>query len=654
MKRVWLAAALVGLAGVGGGCSSGEADGGGRAGFGANGMAGTTAGTTNTGGGSGLGGISNPNPTAGTVAIPSGGMGGAGGAGGGSGSNIDPIFLDHCAAGNAAGLSDADVMALQAGGSGGPTAFLYPYDGTVFPRGLLAPSWMWEGDAAADAVYVHIKSSLFEYKGCLKPDADGMNKLTLPQDVWDQAGTRARGPSDPFAITFITRTGGQVSAPMTQSLVIAQATIKGSIFYNSYSSLLPGGVGGSVLRIPPGGVAEKFIAIQCNGCHSLSANGERLLTQNFVTTGESFAITPTSTPNPAGMVTAPRSAYGALSPDGSVFLSTSNATAVARAGIAQGVGAPIESILYETDTGVEIADSGIPTTALMPMFSPNGTLLAFNDFAVNAGKTLVMMDYDPASRKASNHRMIFAEPDAALRPGWPFFLPDNGGIVFVRTDGQDFSGDGAGLIPVPVGPTSDLYMLDVKTGTYTIMARAMGFATPADAASNTTYLRFGPDELHKNYFPTVSPVAAGGYFWVFFDSLRHYGNMGLTRQLWATAVEISATGDYAIDRSSPAFYLPGQEFGTGNHRAFAALDPCKMDGNDCTSGTDCCGGFCFVPERSDDEFAPEPVGTCTHEVPMCSNTNDRCTTTADCCPPEGMAPQNTCINGFCSVLIRPD
>jgi len=78
----------------------------------------------------------------------------------------------------------------------------------------------------------------------------------------------------------------------------------------------------------------------------------------------------------------------------------------------------------------------------------------------------------------------------------------------------------------------------------------------------------------------VSPVAAGGYFWVFFDSLRHYGNLGLQRQLWGAAVEISATGDYTVDRSAPAFYLPGQELGTGNHRAFAALDPCKMDGND--------------------------------------------------------------------------
>jgi hypothetical protein len=601
------------------------------------GAAGTVAGVGGAGASSssgGAGGNYNPDPVGGTMALnPLAGMGGGvGGSAGGSGSNIEPFFLDECGPGNPAGLSDADVAALQAGSGGAAGKVLYPYDGTVFPRGLLAPTWMWDG-AEADAVYINIKSSLFEYKGCLAPT--GMNQLTLPQTLWDTAGSKTRGPTDPFVITMTTRAGGAVTGPMTQQVVIAQATIKGSIFYNSYSSLLPGGVGGSVLRIPPGGTAEKFIAIECNGCHSLSANGE-----------------PTSTPNPPAMITAPRGAFGALSPDGSVFLSTSNATAVARAGIAQGVGAPVESLLYETDTGIEITDTGIPTTALMPMFAPNGTLLAFNDFGAGAGKSLSLMDYDAGSRKASGLRVIFEEPDAALRPGWPFFLPDNGGIVFVRTDGQDFSGDGAGLIPLPVGPTSDLYMLDVKTGTYTMMARAMGYATPADAMSGTTYLS-GPDELHKNYFPTVSPVAAGGYFWVFFDSLRNYGNQGLQRQLWGAAVEISPTGDYSVDRSAPAYYLPGQEFGTGNHRAFAALDPCKMDGNDCTSGTDCCGGFCFVPEKPNEEFAEEPVGTCTHEVPMCSNTNDRCSVNEDCCAPEENQQPNTCINGFCAKLLSP-
>jgi hypothetical protein len=35
-------------------------------------------------------------------------------------------------------------------------------------------------------------------------------------------------------------------------------------------------------------------------------------------------------------------------------------------------------------------------------------------------------------------------------------------------------------------------------------------------------------------------VAAGGYFWLFFDAMRHYGSLGLQRQLWGVAIDIQA------------------------------------------------------------------------------------------------------------------
>src|SRR5690606_16243110 len=148
-----------------------------------------------------------------------------------------------------------------------------------------------------------------------------------------------------------------------------------------------------------------------------------------------------------------------------------------------------------------------------------------------------------------------------------------------------------------LAPYSELFMVDLDSGKSTMLARAMGYDTAADAAAGKTYLPFGAEDTRYAYFPTISPVAAGGFFWVFFDAIRHYGNLGSQRQLWGTAIEISPDGDYSVDRSYPAFYLPGQEFGTGNHRAFTALDPCKEDGDTCTSGVDCCGGYCnFPPE----------------------------------------------------------
>jgi hypothetical protein len=120
--------------------------------------------------------------------------------------------------------------------------------------------------------------------------------------------------------------------------------------------------------------------------------------------------------------------------------------------------------------------------------------------------------------------------------------------------------------------------------------------------------------------------------------------------LWGTAIDVSPDGTYSADPSHPPFYLTGQEANTGNHRAFAALDPCMKEGDTCTSGTDCCGGFCYVPDQTG-EFMSEPMGTCTaHPPTTCSKTNDRCASAADCCPPDNGQKPDLCIAGFCAMV----
>jgi hypothetical protein len=102
------------------------------------------------------------------------------------------------------------------------------------------------------------------------------------------------------------------------------------------------------------------------------------------------------------------------------------------------------------------------------------------------------------------------------------------------------------------------------------------------------------------------------------------------------------SGEWVHDTSHPAFYLPGQAFGTGNHRAFTALDPCKADGESCETGVDCCGGSCH---REDNE----PLGVC--EVIACGNSDDRCEKDSDCCPGPNGEERFVCISNVCSVLL---
>jgi hypothetical protein len=560
------------------------------------------------------------------------------------------VSINDCGSTNPAGLSAAQAQQLMAGsGSAGSMRWLYPYDQTVFPGGMLAPLLMWNG-GAADAVYVHLVSHSFEYRGCVKPTGTG--QLQLGQTVWDAASQHTGGSQDPYALELSVWSQGKAAGPLHETIVIAPATVKGSIYYNSYTSKLApassspaggwgssfAGPGGVVLRIPPKKSAEAFVYNGCQGCHSVSATGNRLLTDATESGAQAYALTPTTAPNPPAMNAGTRGCFGALYPDGSVYLSS----ALPPAGDLAHCGASGASALFQTNGGAAVPGSSVPANAMMPTFSPDGTELVWTD--ATAAKSLQAAAFSRATNATSGQRTLFTESSSTLRPAWPFFLPDEKAIVFERTDSMDFSGMGAGLGGSTGAPKGDLWVVDLASGTTTVLARAMGFATPADAASGTTYLPFGSEETDKNYFPTVSPVAAGGYFWIFFDSLRHYGNLGLQRQLWGAAVLISANGSYKVDPSFPAFYVTGQEFGTGNHRAFTALDPCLAEGASCSTGVDCCGGFCSANGGA--------TGTCGKPPAAgCSSIDEACKASSDCCQAKTQGAQ--CISGFCALVQTP-
>jgi hypothetical protein len=592
----------------------------------------------------------------------------------------EPIAIDDCGPNNPAGLSAADAQKLKAGaGSPGAIKWLYPYEGTVFPRGMLAPDLMWDGPPA-QAVYVHIKSQIFEYWACLTPTEQG--RITLAQDVWDKAGQRSLGKADNYTVELAVMSAGTAVGAAPIRIQIAQAAIKGSIYYNTYrSSLLgggaapggaaPGGIGfpaggfgvpgaaggalgGIVVRIPASGRAEVFGQTDCNGCHSVSADGSLLLAQSVASGAMSYELVSggaAPTPTMAGS----NGSWVGLYPDGSAALSMSTVVDVARAGIFGGLGGTADATLFDTKTGQKVASTGIPPGVLMPFFSPDGSYLTFNDYAAAEAHGIALMRYDTKTHTATDYTVLFQEGPGAMRPAWPFVLPDNRGVVFVRTDDFDFTGGGVGVsgdIAAGVAaPFAELSIIDVASKTVTLLARAMGYNTPADAQNNATYLPFGAEDLHHAYYPTISPVGAGGYFWVFFDSVRHYGGLGIQRQLWGAAIDISADGTYTRDPSYPAFYVSGQEFGTGNHRAFAALDPCRKDGDKCATGIDCCGGFCYIEQAAE---LTEPVGSCSPQRMECSKRDERCVTSADCCPPPDGEPPYSCIAGFCTYVRGPE
>jgi hypothetical protein len=573
-------------------------------------------------------------------------------------------------------LSASQVSALQAGGSGpGSLKWLYPYDGTVFPGGIQSPTLQWSQSGQPDGMYLHLHSNKYDYTACFKGDNPG--QIPLNEKEWATAYAQSDGLSDPLTVELSTISGSNVSGPIRETWTFAKGSLKGTIYYNTYNSAIAGNNGAvmmlntgasaptALLNIP--GTASPVPFGPCISCHSLSADGSMLAAQRHLYPGGlnppgsmTFDLTkglPNSTnPTPLASNTMEDWGFSAVYPDGSLLLTAGepgNSTSqtplfpFAPNNNPAMIG-PVTAAMFNTTTGATINFTGLAdTSAMMPMFSPDGTKVVYNDVTNDGGHALVVQNFDKTTNTFSKAVTIYK--DANNYPGWPFFTPDGMSVVFVMGPASDFASippaSFSGVGPVQASASdvasSDLYMVNLASpGKATALDAANGFK------NGTSYLPFGARDQHLNFYPTVMPVSAGGYFWVFFTSRRQYGNLMVdttnnnavpdpvfhseTKKIWASAISIGQTSG---DPSHPAFEFPGQELTSGNIRAFAVLSPCKGDGSSCESGIDCCGGSCTS-------------GKCG--VPnTCANTGDRCTAMIHCCK-----ATDECLGGYCGFIAQ--
>jgi hypothetical protein len=275
--------------------------------------------------------------------------------------------------------------------------------------------------------------------------------------------------------------------------------------------------------------------------------------------------------------------------------------------------------LYLTASAARVANSGLDGVHLgMPAFAPDGSLLAYVDHT--SGNPLKLFDFDNTQGAAKNSRILVAQGSGATI-AFPSITPDAKGVVYHRGPYDTRTGN------------ADLYLASTQSGQETRLAALDGDGYPFAA---------GTRDLSYNYEPTFAPVAAGGYFWVVFTSRRTYGNMltgdpTVTKQLWVAAIDQNPTP--GKDPSHPPFHLPGQDTTSVNMRGFWALDPCKGDGQGCTSGTECCGGYCDATGGD----AGGPV--CRSVATTCAQNGDKCDMDSNCC---NAGAGVTCIAHVCS------
>jgi hypothetical protein len=586
---------------------------------------------------------------------------------------------------NPAAASDADKGLLTAGGAADASfKWLYPYDKTVFPRGLAAPTLQFAGTAPT-TTYLKITAPSFSYQQF----AAGATpfRVTIPDAIW-KGVTLTAGAADKVIVSVTKLSGGQAAGPIGESWAVAQASLKGIVYYNTYKSPLANN--GGVMRIRAGGTAE-VVQAGCTVCHSVSANGNVLAVGmgNMPDERGDWNPVDSATYNLSAAGTATQRtqssegrlfSFAALTPDGKLGLvqglPPGRSSPYTARGIVSTAGFP--SKLVDTATGQDVAAPSLAALvkyATAPTFSPDAKHVAFaNDDRLEAKcfapacddactatctRVMTVLDFDGTATPPafSNPRDLLTQSGPGKAIAWPTFLPDSKAILYHEGDSFDSYVFNVAGADKPQGEQhAELRLVEVADKTVKTLNAVNG---RNDAG--VTYLPFGEmAEGRENYEPSVLPVAVGGYYWVLFTSRRVYGNTisptstnpsgpsawgteanpSVRKKLWMAAIDI----DHATkaDPSHPALFLPGQEIEAGNMRAFAALAPCKADNESCESGSDCCNGFCRETSRSTDGV---PVLACVPPPPnTCSNVDEKCQSVADCCDQTDLCINNRCTS----------
>ncbi len=523
---------------------------------------------------------------------------------------------------NSANASAATQTMLKAAQTQDATVrWLYPYDNTVFPRGINAPRLMWSNAGMSDVYYVRLFNPTYEYESF--SSVPPPSRFAMTPQTWNDFTNSTRAATD---LTVARFDGMSASRLVHQTWWIADGSMRGTIYYWAMNL-------GRVVRVKPGanapddflaGLVVNGTAQKCPSCHTVSADGSSLIMN--VSTSDwpseesmNYSLNNASSTYYGLHVDTGASAWAqaAVTPDGK--------TLVQNFAPLRGSPPAVEGA-FDSATAAKLPNSGFDgLRPWMPAFSPDNKVFVY---VQEGGGDLHAMDWD--GTHASNDRLVVAKGgDASVGSiQFPSASPDHKWVIYHR-------GPALGSLGIP----GNLYLAPTDgSGPEIRLGNLNGDGYPFAA---------GARDQNLNFEPTFAPVAAGGYFWLVFHSRRTYGNELTgpayegewrgTKQLWVAAIDQSPAA--GKDPSHPAFWLPGQDLTTLNMRGYWALDPCKANGQVCASGTECCGGFC-------DGAGDGGAATCGSNAPSsCANNGDRCKTTADCCDE---AAGVTCINSVCS------
>lgn len=490
-------------------------------------------------------------------------------------------------------------------------SLLYPYNNTVFPRGLTGPVVQWNGGNAGDVYYVHAKSAVFEYEGF--ESAPPPSRFSFPNataDVWKKLTDSTVGD---VALSIQRYDGATAYKAKTQTWKIAPANLTGFVYYWEVNN-------GNVVRIKPGAAGpENFLqkpaGVQCVACHSVSKDGSRIVA-SFHGGWSPWGTFEAATGNSL-FSSNMSSGFQAISPNGSHVLW--------RHWNDGGFNSTGYLSLSTYDSAVELAQlnpgGGAPSH---PSWSGDSKRIAFSVRTDGNGldftqSTLWLTDVDLVANSFNNTKMIVANDAGRPTVTFPTFSADSQWIAFERSTQARSR-----------GAQAEIWLTNLDGSVQMELQQTNGHPDLVG------------EQLSASYEPTFMPVAAGGYFWLVVVSERQYGNI-LTdtnpptrrKQLWVSAIDVNPVPGQ--DPSHPSFWLPGQGLDNQNMRGEWSLAACHKKGETCDAGYECCDGFC-----KDDGMGGK---VCSDNPGTCSLLGEACETSANCCDQTAQ-----CIGGFCTPV----
>ncbi len=465
---------------------------------------------------------------------------------------------------------------------GGPTTgtapqLVYPADGVLVPPNLNVMEFHYmpgSGNGLFELTFQGARVQLKAYFTCTTlgagcqytPEATTWAILAMAERGGDAMSYTLRG------IPMGAAAGSPVGMSATQKISFGQEDIVGGLYYWNASP-------GSVKRYEFGRAnqqAENFMdaaragATQCVGCHVLSRDGKKIAVGLDIPSPAMYKVFDVASRT---MVYSKGSMFGggganffSFSPDATQLLYSN--------GISTG--------LADSSTGTDI-NASLIANGTMPDWSPDGTSIVYAKPGMAVPCFPGLACGSPGVDKASIETMV--KSGGSWGPGptlvsyasgnnnfYPTFSPDNRWVIFNRSPSEANSFDA----------------MDAQ-----VWAISAAGGNPIRLATAST----GGDSWPK-WAPDAQPYRGNTLMWFTFSSRRAYGlrlAANTTAQIWMAAYD--PTKSLANqDPSLPAFWLPFQELGSGNHIAqwvtTVERQMCTID-TQCANGEFCQGGRCL-------------------------------------------------------------